>query len=111
MGIRRAGSARTRQYALVSFFADACLTAFSELVASHAMSLDGAVDEEWYAKVEWRRREVSLTVTDDRRDRVTDVFFATARSALGRHRGTGRLGTRLRRGRRRQKTGTTAATR
>ncbi|HKY16616.1 MAG TPA: hypothetical protein VJM33_16950 [Microthrixaceae bacterium] len=58
----------------MSEFVPAVLSAFEAVVGAVGLELVDTADDEWWASVEWRLDEVLLTVTDDRRDRLIEVF-------------------------------------
>jgi len=59
----------------VQTFRDLADTAFADVVQRHGLAPVSAADSTWWADVRWGRSELSLRVSDDRRDRLIEVMI------------------------------------
>ncbi len=60
----------------MSPFVEAAGSAFSGLASEYGWALGEASESEWFASVDWLHAEQTLSVSDDRRDRVVEVHFS-----------------------------------
>jgi hypothetical protein len=60
----------------VTSFVKAAQDAFSPVLDSQGITVTAVADDPWYAKVERERAGIRLSVSDDRRDNLTELFIS-----------------------------------